>query len=773
MHYLRSWFLLILVAAVLTLAGCGSSSSGGGTPSDPMAATAGGSGGTPIFGNIDPGTGTTGITLTTDRTTVDVNNGQVLVTAKLVNNGVAVGGVPVTFSIVAPTNGPATIDSGLTTVTTDSNGEARTLITTGSTLSTTNVIVSASAKIGTQVALANTTFQIVRGTGVITIGAIPVKSTNVDSSMVSTQVFQQQIPIKLTDANGNVRVGAPVTLSVYTKSGTSSITFTQPTISTDANGVAIFDAIVSMTAPAAGTTSVESVIYKATTADTNPIVAYAAGYYSVTSTATVASSSEPNIILTTDSTSYDVNDGSVLATAKIVRSGVPLSGVQVTFNVVAPVNGPATVESGLGTVTTDSNGIAVTRITTGDVSAITNVIIKATATIGTQTPTATATFQLVPNLATQPTITLTTDKAVYDASNGTVTATARINKYGAAVSGVTVSYSVLSGPVSVTYATPVTDKNGTSIATLTVGSAKAASNAIIQATATIENKQYIAYAQFQVNGYDPTALPVPTLNMILTSDITQVDVNNGTVMLNANLLYGSDYLINRVDGTQAFITAGSHVSDQPVTFNVIAGPATIAGSTPLTDKNGNAKAILTTGNTLITTNVIVEVSTLFDGKTYRAYTTIQIVRGSGVIKFITLKQPTDPDGTLVTLPYTVSFDSPATTVTFPQLIPFKVTDSNGNPRVGVPVTLDVYSQSGVSGIVINYLKNGVVEPSANTVTTDSAGTGIFNITVTAPVPVTPGFSYSEGVVYKAVTNDAIPITAYGGYLVTVTREKAP
>lgn len=294
-------------------------------------------------------------------------------------------------------------------------------------------------------------------------------------------------------------------------------------------------------------------------------------------------------------------------------------------------------------------------------------------------------------------------------------------------------------------------------------------------------------------GGTPITSQDPTFNLALSTDLIkptdltilpQIDANIGTVLLTAQFLsiQGGVLLDPNDPGGDVKIDAGAPVQNQKITYKIIAGPGTITypaysgsaqGENIVTDSNGKSEAVYTAGNVLYTTNVIIEASTTIGGNTYRAYTQFQIVRGTGVIKFLTTQTATDPAGTLNTLSFSVKHDSTATTVTFPQLIPFKVTDSNGNPRVGVPVTLDMYSQSGTAGVVINYLENGVVEPTANTVTTDSSGAGIFNITVTVPVPVTPGFTYSEGIVYKAVTNDAIPLTAYGGFIVSATRQPTP
>lgn len=491
---------------------------------------------------------------------------------------------------------------------------------------------------------------------------------------------------------------------------------------------------------------------------------------------------EASITLTTASTSYDINDGSVLATAKFLRNGVPVPGVSVTFNIVAPTNGPATIENGLDKVSTDTNGVAVTRITTGSVLSTTNVIIQASVSSGTQPVSAIATFQLVPTLLTQPAITLATDRSSYDANTGTAVATVKIIRNGAAVSDAPVTYAVLSGSSFVTtgYKTPTTDKNGISIATFTLSKPTATSTAIIRATSTIDDRDYTAYAQFEVVGNDPTLPAAPTVNMTLTADRTQVDVNNGTVMLNANLIFGTDVL-KSTGGAQSFIASGSYIADQAVTFKVIApivtpAIATISGSELVTDKNGNSKAILTTGNSSLTTNVIIEASTSYPnvgGKIYRAYTTIQIVRGGGVIMFTSAASATPGGQTNMLTPYEATLKAPPpASVNVLQLIPFKLTDSNGNPRVGVPVTLSVYSvnpTSNSSEVTIDFLTAPITEPNQTTITSDSAGMGIFNVRTNITSPLACSFT-AKTVVFKAVTNDVPPVTAYVGRDYALTTE---
>lgn len=105
---------------------------------------------------------------------------------------------------------------------------------------------------------------------------------------------------------------------------------------------------------------------------------------------------------------------------------------------------------------------------------------------------------------------------------------------------------------------------------------------------------------------------------------------------------------------------------------------------------------------------------------------------------------------------------------FEQLIPFKLTDANGNARAGVPVTLSVYSIDGdPTGVTIDFLVPPITEPNQQTVTTDSAGQGIFNaaIILTTPPPLALNV---ESIVFKAVTNDTVPVVAYVGNTYTLT-----
>ncbi|AJE04139.1 hypothetical protein [Geobacter pickeringii] len=268
-------------------------------------------------------------------------------------------------------------------------------------------------------------------------------------------------------------------------------------------------------------------------------------------------------------------------------------------------------------------------------------------------------------------------------------------------------------------------------------------------------------------GSTPITAQNPEVSMVLTTDLTkpsdltklpQIDANIGTVLLSAKLLnVGGGDIIDQVTGFH--IGTGQPIPNAAVTFSVLAGPGIIGSTTPVSDKNGASDAIFTAGNVLYTTNVIIEATATVSGNIYRAYTSFQIVRGTGVISI----------GENGLLPPMSKEEDPNLAIAerFLQLVPFKLTDSNGNPRVGVPVTLSLYSQSNDSAVVIDYLKSPVTEPNQQTVTTDSAGMGVFNVSVTMPLPA-PGITKIDSIVYKAVTNDANPIVAYVGGMYSLT-----
>lgn len=233
----------------------------------------------------------------------------------------------------------------------------------------------------------------------------------------------------------------------------------------------------------------------------------------------------------------------------------------------------------------------------------------------------------------------------------------------------------------------------------------------------------------------------------LSVDSQRIDANVGQLLATARIT-GSD---------------GTSIDGRPITFSVAAGPATVDPNlvTVPTDSNGKAVTIVKPGNVLTTTNVILMAVTTINGKPISAYATFQIVRGTSVISFITEKAPTDPDGTLFTLDEIVSSEFAGADFEFMQQLPFQLMDGNGNPRVGVPVTISIDNQ--LTGNASTVFKNA-------TVITDSAGKGIFNVGVIMTAPPV-GVTHTDSIIYRAVTTETsgVPaLLAYTGFVVSMT-----
>lgn len=157
---------------------------------------------------------------------------------------------------------------------------------------------------------------------------------------------------------------------------------------------------------------------------------------------------------------------------------------------------------------------------------------------------------------------------------------------------------------------------------------------------------------------------------------------------------------------------------------------------------------------------------------------------SGVIMFTSSASLSPGGQTNMLEPYAGVVDPAVTpSVSVLQPIPFKLTDSNGQPRVGVPVTFYVYSITSLDpgDVTINFLVpttiDGTIigtnpEPNQQTITTDSAGMGIFNVATNIASPASGSFT-AVTVVFKAVTNDTVPVTAYVGRIYSLTTPTTP
>lgn len=347
------------------------------------------------------------------------------------------------------------------------------------------------------------------------------------------------------------------------------------------------------------------------------------------------------------------------ATAKD-GSGNPLANQTVTFSISA---GPASMV--INSSTTDSNGVATAIVKAGNPAVIANVIIQAATTVNANQVTAVIPFQIVPTTLSTVnyTMVMTPSKQIVDNTEEFYVTALLKDSGGNPVINQSVSFTVATGPATVNTASVNTDSTGKAIATVRAGNPASTSSIILQASTTVNGTLVTALAPVQIitNPASPSLI-----KMTLSSDKTIAGINSD-VLLSAS-----------VTDLQA---PPKPVQNQPVSFSIVAGPATIIDPSVTTDSIGNAVCRLKTGTVNSSSSIIVQASTTVNGATVNAYTTIQIVRQSSmIINFITSKSPTDPDGTLNSLiAPPVPWDSTLTQYGLVQLVPFQVLDENGIP----------------------------------------------------------------------------------------------
>ncbi|MBT0653206.1 hypothetical protein [Geomobilimonas luticola] len=269
------------------------------------------------------------------------------------------------------------------------------------------------------------------------------------------------------------------------------------------------------------------------------------------------------------------------------------------------------------------------------------------------------------------------------------------------------------------------------------------------------------------NGNSTSPTPTPTgsgtvLSYNLALSITAASGTGTTVGPNSTVIATA----NLID------SGGNPVANQPIKFEAVEGPVTINPIIVSTDSNGMAINFLRAGATTTSAaDVIIKASTSVNNQLVTAIGIFKIMRSeSNIIKFMTTKGTTDPDGTLNTLKITlenVPLPSPPRTIL--QLVPFQVLDNNGIPRSRVPVTVSIYSEIGNCPVFIDS-----PETAVRTVTTDDTGLGIFNAGVTVEVPE-PGSENACSIIYKAESADPNNVTgtiySYGGFIAALVNTK--
>ena len=652
------------------------------------------------------------LTLSIAKQTIEATDNEVLATVTVLDStGAPVNGQSITFSKIS---GPFTVDPTLVTVTTGADGKATTKLTPTATAFASNILLSM------QLTYQGTNYSLV-ATALVNPAvnlSVVLDSTTVDSTgqIVATATA--------TTASGTPLPGQVVT---FTITGPGIIVGQSTTTAADGTSKAVIthDA----------TTTIGNIIVEASIADGE--TTYSAYATAVPKAATmkldlsVQSGFTPNYSISgplgtlTDFTTTTVDgltSGLPIKAKFTYPDGTPVPNQTVTFTALDPGlfwNSASTTAANGGTVTasTTTSGEAYAVAIPGNFTTSGFIHIQATVTFNGVTYT-----QVMPIAvqATQVQKSLTLDKAALVISpnesatvNGVYTLK---DSNGNPLAGQRVTFSILSGPATITApATVTTDGSGSASVFIQAGPMVTAREMVyVNAAVTINSVTFNSISTFTVD---------PSIKLALVTDLAQVGGNGGQVVATATL---TD-------------SAGVAISGQNVTFAILTPPgfATITSLTTVpTASTGKATATIQSAATDSTQNVLVEVSTTVAGVTYREVTSFQVVKGVGTL--------------VITAPPTTSFsETSLADKTWITAIPVKLVDANSNPRTNIPVTLSVLSSLGGTYTIVNSTEN-----------TDAQGIAIFSIQ-TPTLSVTAANPYSSTqVVWEAVTNDSPAVIGY-------------
>ncbi|QWV95110.1 Ig-like domain-containing protein [Geomonas oryzisoli] len=591
--------------------------------------------------------------------------------------------------------------------------------------------------------------------GGTTSGTPPYSLTLTPAKSAAFANEQLIVTAVLKDASNTPIANQTVNFSITAGPATAVSTSAR----TDSNGVAL--AFV-RTGATAVTTNV--IVQGASTVNSKSVVGY--GNFQVSPADANLNSTRLSLSMTSLAVSPN-QEQVIIATAKD-GSNNPLANLAVTFRVAA---GPASMV--ITNSFTDANGQATTIVKAGNPAAVSNVIIEATATVGGNAVVANIPFQVVPTTISTVnyTMTMAASKLVVDNNEEFFVAVTLKDSGANPVVGQTVNFSIASGEAAVITPTAVTDSLGKGIARIRALNPASTSAVILQALATIDGTVVTALAPVQIT---TQPLSASIIKMTLASDKQTVGINSDVI------------LTATVTDLQS---PPKPVQDNPVTFSVVGGSANVldpSGNiqepfTVNTDSMGNAVCRLRSAATPTSSSIIVKSTTTVNDKEVTAYHTIDIVRqNSYVINFLTSGSASDPSGNLNRLSGTVAFDFVGT-VTFKQLVPFQVLDNNGIPLPNVAVALEI-SNTGrnldtrielvppLPGVPVVYPFD---DPLKITVRTDDHGMGIFTCNVSLAAPGA-GMTNTESVIYQATaTSGGVSMLSYGGFIATVTQDKAP
>lgn len=581
------------------------------------------------------------------------------------------------------------------------------------------------------------------GTPPYTMTLLPAKSSalaNEELIVTATIKDASSNPVANQTINFSIAAGPAAALTVSAK--------------TDSNGVALAFIRAATTAV---TTNV--IVQGAATVSGQSVVGYA--NFQV-------SPADANLIstrLSLDVTSFSVSPNQEQLVTATARDGSnnPIANLTVTFTVAA---GPATML--IANSVTDANGRATAIVKAGNPAAAANVIVQAALTAGADEIVAVVPFQIVPTTVSTVnyTMTMAPSKLVVDNLEEFYVTAILKDSGGNPVADATVNFTVASGEASAITPAAVTDSVGKAVGRFRALNPASTSSVILQASATVSGTTVTAVAPVQIT---TQPLSASIVKMTLASNKTAVGINSDVVLTAA------------VTDLQS---PPKPIQNKAIVFKVVVGPASIldfSGNvvpelSVNTDSIGNAVCRLKSGTVNSSSTIIVQATTSVNDVSVTAYHTIEVVRqNSYVINFLTSKSATDPDGNLNTLSGTVAAEF-AGWATFKQLVPFEALDNNGVPMPNLDVSLELFNtgRNGESDIELVPPLPGVPAGATKvTIRTDDHGRGIFTCNVSLRAPG-PGLTNTESVIYKATatTPDSVSLLSYGGFIVTLSQEKA-
>ncbi len=512
------------------------------------------------------------------------------------------------------------------------------------------------------------------GTG--TVGGTKVQ-LSLDKASIQDNGGQAVATATVTDSAGNILSGQTVTFSISPTTGPATILPINGGV-TDSSG----RAFATITGTTTGTT--QNIFIYATTSNISTAQPLAV----VPSSSTTPSSIPKNIALSFGKTSLQPTEQTILTATVTDGSSLPVANQAVSFS-LQPSGVHATI-SPINSGLTDSAGKAYAVVSATTATATENVVVYAITGVSPNTVTGSSIIQVLPPGSTSTTlpaanISMIPDKTSIQPNGQALITTTITDAASAVVSGAVVTFSVVSGPI--TLVTPASATTGGDGKVLAVVQANATTNptyALIKATTANGATQTISMV------IAPTGKPQLTLSIAKQT----IEATDQEVLATVQVL-DSD---------------GNPVNGQTVTFSKISGPFTVDSTlvTVTTGSDGKATTKLTPTATAFASNMLLSMQLSYQGTTYSLVATALV---NPAVKL------------------SVTLDS-ATVDTVGQIIATAVaTTASGTPLPGQVVTFSITGP----GTIVGQSSTSAADGTSKAVITHDATSNIGNIIVEASI----------------------------------------